>query len=124
MATQFPASYSTFGLAQETGIVTDSITWAYSQDSKEIRDADGDIAAKAYYNERIEVSIAGFLPTATPFTTTLAAAITIVTAPTDHLIAASLGSLYLCESINITQSNEEYRRIDVTAMNYPIVTAT
>ena len=123
MATQFPASYATFGLAHETGIVTDSIIWAYSQDTKEIRDADGDIAAKAYYNERIEVSIAGFLPTITPFTTTLAAAITIVTAPTDHL-KGSIGSLYLCESINITQSNEEYRRIDVTAMNYPVVTAT
>lgn len=121
MATQFPASYATFGLAAETGIITDSLTWNYSQDSKEIRDPDGDVSGKAYYNERIEIAIAGFLPVTTPYATTLAAAITLVTAPTDFL-KGSLGSLTVVESVNVTQSNEEYKRIEVNAMHHPVLT--
>lgn len=121
MATQFPSNYAPFGLTTETGVICDSISWAYSQDSKVIRNGTGDVVGKAYYDERIEVSYAGFLPTTTPFTTTLAAAITLATAPTDYLIG-SIGTKTICESINVNKSNEDYNRIEITAMHHPLLT--
>ena len=83
---------------------------------------DGDTIALSYFDERIEVSISGFVPGATPFATTLAAAITLVTAPTDYL-KGSVGSLTVVESVTRTHSSEEYQRLEITAMNHSLVTA-
>lgn len=117
MATQFGTA-APFGLTFETGVITDSLGYSYSNENKVLRDGDGDITGKSYYNEQIEISIAGYIPTGTPFATTLAAAITLVTAPTDYLIG-SVGSSTIVESINRTHTIEDYQRIEITAMNHP-----
>jgi hypothetical protein len=117
MATQFPANLATFGLTNETGVLCDSISWNYSQDSKAIRSGTGDTVGKAYYDERIEVSFAGFLPVTTPYGTTLAATVALVTAPTDYLKGSVTSAIV--ESVNVTHANEEYRRIEVGAMIHP-----
>ena len=122
MATQFPSNYAVFGLTAETGVVTDNVTWNYSQDSKAIRNATGDTIAKAYYDERIEISFAGYLPATTPYATTLAASLTLATTPTDYL-KGSVGSLTVVESITRTNSNEDYQRIEVNAMNHSLLTS-
>jgi hypothetical protein len=117
MATSFGTG-STFGLTFETGIITDSIGYSYSQENKVLRNGTGDTSGKSYYDERIEVSIAGYIPTSSPYATTLAAAITLVTSPTDYL-KGSVGSSTIVESITRTHTNEDYQRIEVTAMNHP-----
>ncbi len=119
MATQFGTA-STFGLTFETGVITDSITYSYSQDSKMIRSGSGDTTGKTYYDERCEIAIAGFIPTSSPFATTLAAEITLVTAPTDYF-KGSVGTKTLVESITKTTSNEEYQRIEVSSMHHPLI---
>ena len=119
MATQFGTA-STFGLTFETGIITDSIGYSYTQENKALRNGSGDITGKTYYNEQIEVSIAGYIPTSTPYNTTLAALITLSTAPTDYLIG-SVGAKTIVESITRTHTIEDYQRIEVTAMNHPLI---
>jgi hypothetical protein len=120
MATQFGTA-SPFGIAAaETGIILDSISYVYAQESKPIRNITGDTTGKSYYDERIEISMAGYLPTSSPFSTTLAAAITLVTAPTD-LLKGSVGSTTICEGITLPSTSEDYRRIEVTAMNHPLI---
>lgn len=119
MATQFGTA-ATFGLTFETGIITDGITHNYSNESKVLRNGDGDVTGKTYYNEQIEVSISGYIPTSAPFSTTLAAAVTLVTAPTDFL-AGSVGTNTIVESISKTLSSEDYQRIEVSAMHHPLI---
>jgi hypothetical protein len=119
MATSFGTA-STFGLTFETGIITDSIGYSYTQENKALRNGTGDITGKTYYNEQIEVSIAGYIPTTSAYSTTLAALITLATAPTDYLVG-SLGTKTIVESITRTHTVEDYQRIEVTAMHHPLI---
>jgi hypothetical protein len=120
MATQFGTA-ATFGLTFETGIITDSVSYSYSQESKVLRNGQGSTTGKSYYDERIEVSIEGYIPTSTPYATTLAATITLVTAPVDYL-KGSVGASTIVESVTRSHSNEDYQRISVNAMNHPLIT--
>lgn len=124
MATQFPASSpAPFGIpAAETGIVADSVGYNYSHQKKQLRDIDGDTIAVAYYDEMCEVSLSGFLPGSSAFSTSLASAISLVTAVPDFF-KGSVGGLTVVETVNRTNSSEEYQRIEVTASHHPLVTA-
>lgn len=116
MATAFGTS-ATFGLVTETGIITDSIGYSYSQESKVVRNGTGDVTGKTYYDERAEVTISGFIPTSSPFSGTMAATISLVTAIPDHF-KGSVNAQTIIESVTRTTSNEDYQRIEVTAMNH------
>ncbi|MGA0019467.1 MAG: hypothetical protein ACO3IL_05690 [Steroidobacteraceae bacterium] len=120
MATSFGTA-APFGLTFETGIITDSLSYSYTQENKALRNGTGDITGKTYYNEQIEVSISGYIPTSTPYATTLAAAITLVTAPEDYL-KGSIGTTTIVESVTRSHTIEDYQRIEVTAMNHPLIT--
>jgi hypothetical protein len=120
MATQFGTSAS-FGIpAAQTGIILESASYSYSQDSKTIRNLTGDTVSKYYYDERIEVSLSGFIPTSTPFSGTLASTITLATAPTDYL-KGSVGSQTIIESVTRTHTVEDFQRIEISAMNHPAI---
>ena len=116
MATQFGTG-ATFGLTAQTGIISDGSTWNYTQQVKRIMDADGDPTASTYYMEGIEGTLTGYLPTTSPFSTTLAASATISDTPDDFLIG-SVGSASIVENISVTKSNEDYIRIEVGFSNY------
>jgi hypothetical protein len=125
MATQFGAagSKSVFGItAAETGILADTITYSSSQESKVVRNITGDTIGKTFYDERIEVSISGFVPDTTAFSGTLAAAITLITAPTDYL-KGSVGTITIVDSVTRTHTSEDFQKLDITAMNHPLITA-
>jgi hypothetical protein len=118
MATQFGTA-SPFGIPNDqTGIIIDGRTDTYSQEKKQIRDKQGKAIGSTYYDERCEVSVGGFLPTSTPFSGTLASAITLGTSIVDHFIGSVSGST-IVEGITRTLSSEEYSRIEITAINNP-----
>ena len=116
MATQFGTD-APFGLTAQTGIISDGSTANSVQQVKRIMDADGDPTAATYYGEGIEGTLTGFLPTTTPFSTTLAATVSLDDSLDDFLIG-SVGSASIVESVNITKSNEDYKRIEVRFSNY------
>jgi hypothetical protein len=125
MATQFGATGSkgVFGItAAETGILADTATYAYSQESKVVRNVTGDTIGKTFYDERIEVSLSGFVPDSSAFTGTLAATITLVTAPTDYL-KGSVGTITIVDSVTRSHTSEDFQKLDITAMNHPLITA-
>ena len=125
MATQFGATGSkgVFGIgAAETGILADTVSYAYSQESKVVRNITGDTVGKTFYDERIEVSISGFVPDSTPFAGSLATAITLITAPTDYL-KGSVGTTTIVDSVTRSHTSEDFQKLDITAMNHPLITA-
>jgi len=116
MATQFGTD-APFGLTAQTGIISDGNTANSTHQVKRIMDADGDPTAATYYGEGIEGTLTGYLPTTTPFSTTLAATVSLSDSPDDFLIG-SVGSASIVESVNITKSNEDYKRIEVGYSNF------
>jgi hypothetical protein len=125
MATQFGASGSkgVFGItAAETGILADTATYSYSQESKVVRNVTGDTIGKTFYDERIEVSLSGFVPDTSAFTGTLAAAITLITTPIDYL-KGSVGTITIVDSVTRSHTSEDFQKLDITAMNHPLITA-
>ena len=101
MATSFGTTTGVFGIAaQQTGFLLES-----------------------YYNERIEISLDGYEPSTSAFSGTLASAISLATAPADHLIGAVTGGTYIVQSVTRSSSSEDYRRISVKAKYSPTILA-
>ncbi len=124
MPTSFGTTNGVFGIAaQQTGFLLDSASYDYSQDSKTVKNITGDDTGESYYNERIEISLDGFEPSASAFSGTLASAISLATAPPDHLIGAVTGGTYIITGVTRSSSSEDYRRISVKAKYSPTILA-
>ena len=119
MAQQFGTA-STFGLVFETGVITDTIGYSYSNESKVLKNGTGDVTGKTYFNESAEVTYSGYIPTSTPYATPIGAAITLVTALPDFFSGA-VGSDTIAEGVTISYSSEDYERVEVTAMHHPLM---
>jgi hypothetical protein len=120
MATQF-GTLSPFGIPDfETGIITDSVSYSYSQESKVLKNKSGDTTGKTYFDEKAELSIGGYMPTSTPYATSLASAITLVTAVPDFFVG-SVGTKTLVESVTRTNSVEDFQRVEVSASHHPLI---
>lgn len=120
MATQFPSNTYTWGISSDqTGILLDSQTWTYSDSEKVILDASGDAKAVFTYNEVLDVSLSGYLPASSPFSSTMSAAVTLATTPTDFFIDGSSSSSALVRGVTRTNANEDAQRIEVTLRQWP-----
>jgi hypothetical protein len=68
MATSFGTTTGLFGIAaQQTGFLLDSVSDDYSQDSKTVKNISGDDTGESYYNERIEGTLDGYIPSTSAF---------------------------------------------------------
>ena len=119
MAQQFGTA-STFGLTFETGVITDSIGYSYSNESKVLKNGTGDVTGKTYFNESAEVTYSGYIPTSTPYTGAIGAAITLVTALPDFF-SGTVGTDTIAEGVTLAYSSEDYQRVDVTATHHPLM---
>ncbi len=124
MPTSFGTTTGVFGIAaQQTGFLLDSVSHDFSQDSKTVKNISGDDTGESYYNERIEISLDGFVPSTSAFSGTLASAISLATAPTDHLIGAVTGGTYVVTGVTRSSSSEDFQRISVKAKYSPTILA-
>jgi len=122
--TSFGSTTGVFGIAaQQTGFLLDSASYDYAQDSKQVKNITGDDTGEAYYNERIDISLDGFEPATSAFSGTLAAAISLATAPADHLIGAVTGGTYVIQGVTRSSTSEDFRRISVKAKYSPTILA-
>lgn len=124
MATSFGTTTGLFGIAaQQTGFLLDSTSDDYAQDSKTVKNITGDDTGEAYYNERIEGTLDGFLPSTSAFAGTLASALTLATTPADHLIGAVTGGTTIVTGLTRSSTSEDYRRISVKWKYSPTILA-
>jgi hypothetical protein len=121
MATQFGTN-GVFGIPDDqTGLIIDGATYSYSNENKVLRNRQGGTIGKAYYDERCEVSLAGFIPSAAAFSGTLASAISLGTAVTDYFINSTVGASTIVETITRTHASEEYQRLEIGAINHALI---
>lgn len=124
MATSFGTVNGSHGIAaQQTGFLLDSTSEEYTQDSKQVKNITGDDTGETYFNERIEGSLEGWFPASSGYSGTIASAITLATAPTDHLIGAVTGGSYIVQSITRSASSEDYKRIALRYKYSPTILA-
>lgn len=124
MASSFGSTNGVFGIAaQQTGFLLDSTSDNYTQDSKVVKNITGDDTGESYYNERIEGTLEGFVPSSAAFSGTLASALTLATAPADHLIGAVTGGTFIVTGVTRSSTSEDYRRITVNYKYSPTILA-
>ena len=124
MATSFGTVTGSFGIAaQQTGFLLDSVSDDYMQDSKTVKNITGDDTGESYYNEKIEGTLDGWIPSTAAFSGTLASAISLATAPADHLIGAVTGGTYIVTGLTRSSSSEDYKRISVKYKYSPTILA-
>ena len=124
MATSFGTSAGVFGIAaQQTGFLLESTSDAYSQDSTTCKNITGDDIGETYFNERIEGSLDGWLPSGSPFTGTLASALTLASTPADHLIGAVTGGTTIVRDITRSSTSADYRRLALNWKYSPTILA-
>jgi len=72
MATQLGATNGVWGIpAQQTGIITDSVDWDYQSENKMVKNITGERTGITFFDETCKVSIAGCIPSASPFASTI-----------------------------------------------------
>jgi hypothetical protein len=107
----------------ETGIIIESITHDYTNSNKTIKDRTGNTLGITYYDEQIKISLNGRIPETTPFSGTLAAALTLGNTPANHLKGGVTGGLVLIEGVTVDMAQEDYQSIKISATKYPNITA-
>lgn len=123
-----PATSTSFGDGRfgistaETGIIIESISHAFSNSNKTVKDRTGNTSGITYYDEMIKVSLKGKVPKTAPFSGTLASSLTLGNALSGYLKGGNSG-LVLVESITVDFANEDYQSFSLEAANYPNITA-
>ena len=80
--------------------------------------------AKVRFAEQpIEISLDGYAPSTSAFSGTLASAISLATAPDDHLIGAVTGGTYVVTGVTRSSTSEDFKRIAVKAKYSPTIIA-
>lgn len=121
MATLLGTANGVFGIANaQTGFLLDGSSQTYESDEKTVKNISGDDTGISFYNERMNFTLSGFIPSASPFTGTISATIALGTTPTDYL-KGSLTGLYITKSITTTQASEEYQRIELSGTMNPTI---
>lgn len=125
MATSFGTTNGIFGIAaQQTGFLLDSVSCDYANDKKNVKNVTGDDTGSSYYNERIDITLDGYVPSSSAFSGTLASLLTLATAPDDHLIGSTSGGTTVVEGVTRTSTSEDFRRISVKALYSPTILAS
>jgi len=124
-ATLLGATNGVWGInAQQSGFLLDGSSQSYEQDEKMVKDIVGCDTGISMYNERINGTLTGYIPATSAFTGTIAATITLATAPTDYLIGNVTSGLYITKGINATQSNEDYRKLELNYTYNPTLSGS
>jgi hypothetical protein len=109
---------ASFGSTAETGILISSFTATSSADKAEIRDNDGDVVLKAFYNPKTTFSISGTV-TGTTGIANAAVAGLLTVANLDSIVGGVSGGGSYVETVAITKKPDGFKEITVTGERNP-----
>ena len=109
-----------WGIASaQTGLILESVDYNYKPEKKEYKNLSGNTAGVVYYDEKVSISIAGLVPTATPFSITVASSLTLGNALEAFLKGGITGGVTIVDEVTTKVANEDYKKIDIKATFYP-----
>ena len=83
-------------------------------------DKGGEIIGLALYQEKVEIKLSGLVAKTSPFNGKIGAALALANAIPAHLQAT--GGTTILMQISRSLNNEDFEKIDITAIHYPFVT--
>jgi MoaA/NifB/PqqE/SkfB family radical SAM enzyme len=107
--------------ADETGIITHNIDHNFTSDVKTLRNRTGEEIGASYYNEYVDITIDGAIPTTSAITSKIGAELTLTNALVNHL-QQGVGGTVVIGTINRKRANEDYEMISLNAKLYPYIT--
>lgn len=109
---------ATFGCTTETGILVSSFSETSTADKAEVRDNDGDVVLKAFYNPKTTFSVSGTI-TGTTGVAAAAVAGLLTVANLDTLVGGVSGGGSYVESVAITKKPDGFKEITVSGERNP-----
>lgn len=114
-----------FGLAaEETGLITQSVSYNTTAEKTELKNYSGDVVGVTYHGEKIEVSIEGKLPTTNAYAQPIAGTIALVNQMPDFLQTGdTVAGTVLVDSVNVSRQGQEYNDCSISCTYYPFLTS-
>jgi hypothetical protein len=124
MATLLGATNGVFGIrAQQTGFLTESISYSFQSQKKFVMNHTGDRTGRSDYDEECTISISGKIPATSAFAGTISTAISLVSTIPDRFIGTVSG-LTIIDTIELTETADDYQGITLSATNLPTLAAS
>ena len=121
MAATFLGITGNWGIPNEqSGIIIYDNAFDFSQQDKPVLDRGGEIIGLAFYQSKVDIKISGLVPKTSPFNGKIGAAMTLANAIPGHLVAT--GGTTIVMQISRSMNNEDFEKIDITAVHHPFVT--
>jgi hypothetical protein len=105
---------------EQSGIILYDHSYDFSQQDKPVLDRGGEIIGLAFYQSKVDIKLSGLVPMTSPFNGKLGAPLILANAIPGHLLA--IGGTTLCTQISRSFNNEDFEKIDITAIHYPFLT--
>jgi hypothetical protein len=119
MATLLGATNGVFGIrAQQTGFLTESISYSFQSQKKFVMNHTGDRTGRSDYDEECTISISGKIPATSAFAGTISTAIALVSTIPDRF-AGAVSGLTVIDTIEQTETADDYQSITLSATNLP-----
>jgi hypothetical protein len=110
--------------AEQVGMVLETLTYDFTDSSKEIKNRTGNTTGVTKYDEKAKISLKGKLPATAQFSGTLASSLALGNALSSYNFfkGGQSTGLTIIDGITIDASQEEYQGISIAATNYPNIT--
>ena len=113
-----------WGIPQdEAGLLIIDISFDFSNELKEVLSRVGEVIGLVFYKEKVDIKISALVPKTAPFSAKIGAALVLANAIPAHLQQATGGTTIITQ-ITRTLNNEDFEKIEITAVHYPFVTVT
>jgi hypothetical protein len=105
---------------EQSGIIIYDNSFDFSQQDKPVLDRGGEIIGLAFYQSKVDIKLSGLVPKTSPFNGKIGAALTLANAIPTHLVVT--GGSTIAMQISRSMNNEDFEKIDITAIHYPFLT--
>lgn len=110
-----------WGLTAETGILCQSFTAKTSREKNQVRNAEGEFVAVAFYNALQTISVAGVMTGPAQSGVGAAAPGAILTFVNTAITnGVTTGGIFV-DDVEVSKSNTEFKKITVNATQYPLI---
>ncbi len=104
----------------QSGLILIEQSLDFSQQEKTVLDKSGEIQGITFYQQKVEAKLSGLVPKTAPFSGKLGSALVLSNTIPAHL--QTNGGTTILTQVTRTLNNEDFEKIDLTAVHYPFVT--
>jgi hypothetical protein len=103
----------------QAGLILYELSYDFSQQDKSVLDKSGEITGLTFYQSKVEMKMSGLIPKTAPFSGKIGSPLVLANAIPAHL--PSSGGTTILTQLSRSLSNEDFEKIDLTAVHYPFV---